>query len=48
MKNFEILRVYDQENEPAGYYLLDEEIICKAFCEANEYSYEKEKIFQKI
>ena len=42
----EVLRVYDQNGLRVGYYLIEEEDICKIYCEIHAgYNYKKEKLF---
>ena len=42
----EVLRVYDQNELKSGYYLIEEEDICKIYCEIDaRYNYKKEKLF---
>lgn len=42
----EVLRVYDQNGLKSGYYLIEEEDICKKYCETYAgYNYKKEKLF---
>lgn len=42
----EVLRVYDQDGFKSGYFLVEEEDICKKFCEIYGQSYKKEKLFK--
>ena len=42
----EVLRVYDQNGLQVGYYLIEEEDICKKFCEIYGQSYKREKLFK--
>ena len=45
----EVLRVYNQNGFKEGYYLIEEENMCKIYCETHAgYSYKKEKLFYKI
>lgn len=45
----EVLRVYNQNGFKEGYYLVEEENMCKMYCETHAgYSYKKEKLFYKI